>query len=340
MVITLKKVEPNLKSINYELIFVFNIVINDYYYLPFFISGELFSEDGLKVGDLIDQGGNLNFHLNAKNADRDRRNNKGFDFVLTIQLTTKAINHIESIRLKKETSKDIVFKAVLKIKTLESNICISHLHLGDQYKNVVDSNYIFYKYTNPTEVSPARTNLWTLSGDGSPNILNINSFIASPVEIKIDLMTWINDFKKYLNLGEYLVLEFLKPDEIIFSPSIRKRYVKAQNAIKDMEKQLSYGEWKAAVIMCRPVVELFNHFEDFKKLLIDVGYSEEAYEDLRLSIYKFFELLSKFYHGLKKGNIDVNPEIPVNKEDAYLAYSFSVSLLYLISQKLKRKEIA
>jgi len=103
-----------------------------------------------------------------------------------------------------------------------------------------------------------------------------------------------------------------------------------------MQKQLVYGEWKQAVISVRPLFELFKNFDEFKNLLMEDGYSAVGFEDLKNTIRSFFMLLSKFYHGLDQSNSSVNEDMQVYKEDAYLAYTFSISLLHLVSQKLKR----
>ncbi len=54
----------------------------------------------------------------------------------------------------------------------------------------------------------------------------ISEKVKYPVEnVTIDLMTWINDFTKYLGIGNILVLELLEPDETIFSKKIAERYI-------------------------------------------------------------------------------------------------------------------
>jgi hypothetical protein len=334
MTIKFKSVEPNLTSIEPELIFSFELSDIKPDVMPIHFFGQLLSEDKKKLGNFYDSSNHLNLWLNATGgANKDTKQNTPITVQLSCPLSAKAINHINDYRLeKKEITKDVVFFALISIQLIESNICLSNLRVEDG----ADTGHVVYKYES--EFTSRKTNMWFLSGNSGSNILLEKKHPLETVEIKIDLMEWINKFTEYLNIGRFIVYEFPMPDEIIFSEKLKERYEKAQTALRDMKRQLDYGEWKAAIIMSRPIVELFDKFEDFKKFLIDKGYSEDAYTELSKSIHSTYDLLSKFYHGLKKGNKDVNDEIIAYKEDAYFLYSHSISLLYLISQKLKRKQ--
>ncbi len=70
---------------------------------------------------------------------------------------------------------------------------------------------------------------------------------------------------------------------------------------------------------------IVKDFDGFKKFLLDNEYSEGAYKELKGSVHSFFGLLSKFHHGLDQNRVDIKPDIQSNKEDAYMAYSFSIS---------------
>jgi hypothetical protein len=224
------------------------------------------------------------------------------------------------------------------VQTLESNIVIGNLKIEKDSTRASANNRdvysVYYEYEN--NFSSGRTNMWLLSANGGANFLGSKRHLIPELKVTIDLMKWVNDFARYLNIGNFIVYEFPQPDEIVFSKALKSRYAKAQKALMEMRTQLNYGEWKMAIIVSRPIFELFKNFEDFKKFLLDNGYSEAAYIELRNSIKSFFGLLSKFYHGLNENNSETNPEIPAHKEDAYLAYTYSISLLHLISQKLKR----
>ena len=328
-------VAPNLKSINRELIFTISVSEIEVDKIPIKIQGELFSEDKFKIGDLkdISSSNTSNLWLNAKDTP-DQKKNNSFNIVLSCELNERTINHIENYRVnKKEMTKDIVFYVQLNTQFLESNVILAHFHLTGG-SNEDDAHNTYYQYKR--NFRPDRTNLWLLSGNGGPNFLNQRKYAINDIEIKIDLMEWINTYISYLNIGNVIIYEFLQPDEIILSKELSERYDRAQVSLKEVKKQIAYGEWKTAIIKLRPVFELFKNFDEFKNILINSGYSQAAYDELKKTIHGLFSLVSKFHHGLDGSNLKVNPDMPVQKEDAYLAYSFSVSLLYLISQKIRR----
>lgn len=338
--IEFKSVKPNIQSINHESIFTFIISEIDPDKILNKIQGELYSEDNLKIGELKDIPSKNISHLklNAGGSIRNNRSNQPIEIMFSCELNKRAINHIENYRLnKKEKTKDIVFTVQLNTLMLESKIVLGNLHLDQSARGGWEGKEAFnVYYQSDNNFSSRRTNMWILSADSGPNFLDQSRSPLTPIQIRIDLMEWINNFTEYLNIGNFIVYEFPQPNKIIFSKILKARYDKAQQALGEMKKQLNYGEWKQAVIMSRPIFELFKNFEDFKKFLLKNGYTESAYIEFKKSVDGFFGLVSKFYHGLEENKTDVNPDIPVEKEDAYLVYSYSISLLHLISQKLRR----
>lgn len=336
MKIEFRKASPNKNSINAELDFSFYISDIERGEFPLGFSGTLFSEDGLKLADLTAiEPEHLNLHLNAEGAVRAKRNN---DFMVhfSATLSPEAINHIEDFRTKmKEKTKDVVLRVAFRYKCLLNEMELAHIHQGHGVGRDDEKKYgLFYKY-DPNFSGGGHSGLWLLSGSDSSAYLNYRTFEQS-YDVKIGLMDWINDFAPYLNIGSFMVYEFLTVEETVFNKTIQKRYEKAQQALKEMKRQMEYGEWKAAIKACRPVFELFKNFDDFKKFLLDHGYSQPAYENLRKSIQEFFSFLSKFDHALTLDRKEVSPEITAYKEDANMAYSFCINLLHLISQKEKR----
>jgi hypothetical protein len=327
-------VSPNTQSINRELIFTFQISDIAPDKMPTKITGALFSEDNFKIAELKgDYEGNVSLWLNAEGSSNVKYNSP-FQIVLSCYFTEKAIDHIEDYRLnKKENTKDIVFYAKLNIQMLESNIQLANFHFGAKVDG--DKNAILYQFVK--DYSTSMTNMWVLSANGGAHFLNQINYGFQFITIKIDLMEWVNKYTEYFNIGKFIVYEFFQPTDIPISANLKERFVKAELSLEEMRKQLNYGEWKQAVISVRPIFELFKNFPELKALLIDNGYTQEAYNEFKKTLDGFFGLLSKFYHALGMNNTAVNQDIPVEKEDAYLAYSFSISLLYLISQKFRKK---
>jgi hypothetical protein len=334
-------VTPSLSSIDYELLFTFSISEIEKNKIPLSVNGILLSEDGKKIGDLRIHDHNFSSTqwVNADGA-RGVRMSNACQFTLSCQLSEKSINHIEKFRFNnKELTRDVVLIVKLSIHELESNVQMGTFVLGDEMDEPGRTNRVrtvYHEYTG--EFGASTSNMWILSGNSGPNYLGHRRHALPEIRVTIDLMQWKNAFTEYLKIGKIMVYEFLVPSEIKFSKPLKERYDRGQQSLKDMQVQLGYGEWETAIIVSRPIFELFKNFDDFKKVLIDGGYSELAYQDLKNSIVSFFDLLSKIYHGLGKGKDkdNVNPKIPVNKEDAYMVYSFSLSIFQLISQKVIR----
>jgi len=328
-------VSPNEQSINRELLFTFQISEITPDKIPAKITGALFTEDNLKISNLegtFENNGSL--WLNAEGASNIKHNST-FQLTLACDFNKKAISHIENYRLnKKEKTKDIVFYARLNIQMLESNIQLANFIFGMKADSKDDKYVVLYQYAK--EHATSITNMWVLSANGGPNFFNQRNYALEPITIKIDLMEWVNKYIAYFYIGKFIVYEFVQPSEIHLSTNLKERFQKAERSLEEMKIQLDYGEWKQAIISVRPIFELFKNFSDLKSLLLDSGYTLAAYGELKKTLDGFFGLLSKFYHALGMNSADINPDIPVEKEDAYLAYTFSISLLNLIAQKIRK----
>jgi hypothetical protein len=332
-------VQPNKNSIEKELIFYFKIKEISTDKIPLRIAGFIATQDGKKIADIND--GNINndfnLYLNAKTSDSQFNSEIGVGF--SVPFTKKVIDYIECYRHKNK-SKEVIFNIHFQITLVCSNVVISTLGITKSFNDGDTDNELSVKYKNDTNYFPQRTNLWILSGNDSSTFLNMSRYQMSEVTVKIGLMEWVNEFIPYFQIGNILVVELLQPSEINGSKKITDRFIKAQESLIEIKKQLDFGEWNQAIIASRSILELFKNFDEFKKILIDNGYSEQAYLDLKKSIDAFFDFISKFHHSLAKGNVDINPTIYPQKEDAYFVYSFGVSLLHLISQKTKKESIS
>ena len=335
MKIEFDSIEPNHSSIGKEIVFVFKISEIGLYEIPIKFGGIVLTEDRKKIGDINENNwsNSSQLYLNAVGEKALRNNEITIGF--SLPLNEKVINYIETHRHKNK-SKEVIFKVFFNITLECSNLQISSLHLGEQITKGYLTQEYPVKYKNERNYIPTRNDMWILSGNGSPTFMRYVRYQNPHITVKIDLMNWVNTFVPYLETGNILVVELIQPKEIAGTKKFVDRFMKAQVALNEIKKQLDYGEWKTAIIVARPIVELFKNFDEFKKLLIDSGYSEEAYKDLKKSIDGFFMLLSKFNHGLAEDRTTINPDIETQREDAYFAYSYCVSLLHLISQKTKR----
>jgi hypothetical protein len=66
------------------------------------------------------------------------------------------------------------------------------------------------------------------------------------------------------------------------------------------------------------------------------GYAREGADAFYKGITELFNFSSKFIHKVEKGGVKLLPEIKAQKEDAYMIYSLSASLLNLIARKKVR----
>jgi hypothetical protein len=335
MKISYKSVEARSDSLDPELYFSFQIDELDINHVPGIIEGELYSEDGYKIGNLVSPASSsYRLHFQAGGATEAKAFHP-ITFQLTCQLNQKAVQHIEHYRHEKNNElKDIILKIELNISMFEGNMDIAHLYLGEQPSGANNRVPVSYQFSQHYRAD--RENMWLLSGKGGPRVFDFNRYKYPSFLISIDMMTWNKCFADYLGIGRFIVYEFLQPQQFTTDSALQKRYEKALRSLTDMKKQMQYGEWKQAVIASRPVIELFKNFSEFQNLLINAGYNIAAFEDLKKSIQAFFDYISKFHHGLAKNNEDINEEISVHQEDAYLVYSYCTSLLNLISCKFRR----
>jgi len=201
------KVAPNEKSINRELIFSFTISEIAMDKIPLRVEGQLFSDDGYKLGDLksVLFGDANRLWLNAKNSS-DQNSNPSIPAQAYCYLSEKAINHIENFRLnKKENTKDVIFQLHFSIQSIELNVTMGNIY---KHEHLKDNEYsLIYKHAN--SYSTNVSNMWLLSGNGGPNIFCQNVY-TQKYEIRIDLMEWINTFTSYMGIGRFIVYEFLE----------------------------------------------------------------------------------------------------------------------------------
>lgn len=323
------------KTIEPELLFTFKIEEIEPTQLPISFEGELFSEDGCKVGDLTPVAEVVyRLKLNAEGSARIE-GNQPFSFTLCCRLSQRAIQHIENYRQDKNGQmRKVVFFARLNLTVLEGNLQVANLHLAGDTSTPNNQLNVYYQYTK--QFSAIKTNMWILSANNGSKAFEINRYPYPNIQVEIDMMNWNIHFSELLGIGKFLIYEFSEPTCMPLDSELQKRYAKAIAQLSEIKKLLQLGEWKQAISASRPIVELFKHFDEFKQLLLDSGYSISAYSELKASIQSFFDYVSKVQHALAKNNRDINESVIVYREDAYMVYSFCVSLLNMVSQKVTR----
>ncbi|MHB1664267.1 MAG: hypothetical protein ACYCT7_03250 [bacterium] len=190
-------------------------------------------------------------------------------------------------------------------------------------------------YNDSGSFSSSQSNIWILSGDNGPIFLEVIDDI-NDLPITIPSSDWIHDFCPAFNIGKFFVFEYLMPNYTEGSDSFEERLNKAINAIKDMESKMIAGEWTDVIEDSRPIFELLKNQGEIKNLFIEDGFTDEAYNNLNNSLQSLFDFSSKFHHSVSQTK-KVMPKIKASKEDAYLIYTISMTIVNLISKKLQKK---
>ena len=335
------EVKPVQNSLNPEIMFEIEFFIQRGYEIPLVITGGIFSDDNMKIANIHEHIHELNKSI--KLSARDSRNEREEKLIVKVigQLNPKILDYIETLRTNNPKG-DVILTIDLFAKTVISKTSLSHMfligpntgweipyQLPEPYKNAMP---VFYQYQD--RFSTSRTNMWILSGDGSPTFIEIrnNNFKNKVI---IPSSDWIHDYCPVFQIGKFSVFEYLLPDYAEGSGSIAERLRESINAIGKMEENLIKGEWNQVIEDSRAVWELLRNQDGIKDLLIRDGYTEPAFADLNESLKKLFDFSSKFHHREDKGK-RIMPEIKASKEDAYLIYAASMNIANLISKKMQR----
>ncbi|MFM1998724.1 MAG: hypothetical protein RL204_671, partial [Bacteroidota bacterium] len=177
------------------------------------ISGEVFCEDGKKIGNLHHSISGFRTNLNAEGASR-KSVNSAFQVRLLCELSDAAIQYVENYRTeKKQKTKDVVFKCTLVVKQLVGNVSLAHLvegeYLGKTQHEQMTKNHFRINYKFDQDFYSSRNNLWVLSGKGTSHYGSVvASEILANLDFSIDLMRWVNEFAPFFGIGDILVVEF------------------------------------------------------------------------------------------------------------------------------------
>lgn len=163
-------------------------------------------------------------------------------------------------------------------------------------------------------------------------------------ELKISSADWLHDFSPIFNLGRYKVLEI---PQLSLIPSnfnedkeeLITRINAAIESIGKMEEQISLGDWNGVMKESRPVWELVNNHDQITELLKESNYSHQATDQFQKTIRSLFDMSSKLIHRVNNGSKkEVMEESHAEQEDAMLVFYLSVSIINLLSRKVKRSQ--
>ncbi len=241
------EVKPVKESINPELVFEIEIYISRKREIPIEITGCVSSDENRKLANIHEfiHEPEKSFELSAK--DRGSEGEEGLIIKLIAPLNHKVLDYVETLRTKNPKG-DIILNLDIFVRTIISKTSLSHMfaieglklpyELPEHYRNALP---VFYQYQSQG-FSTSRSNMWILSGDGSPTFIEIkNNNFKNKVIIKSS--DWIHDYCPVFQIGKFSVFEYLLPGFIEGSGSIQERLNGSINAIKRMGENLIKGEW-------------------------------------------------------------------------------------------------
>jgi len=277
------------------------------------------------------------------NRDNNIRSQKKRAVHLQATLTEKSVGHLDKIRNRNKKG-DVNFKLALHTRVMASKalVCPLYLLAPDVFPQPLvqtlksqGASIAAYKYVS--DYQGQMGNLWLISGDNGPTFLSISD-VKADLSGTIHASDWIHDFSPQLGIGRFLVAELPLPETVASGSEFSDRLSKAYKALQEVREKIVSGEWTEAVQKTRPIAELLRNEALIKETLCKHGGDEVACNSLLGSIKSLFEYGSRFIHKVDKDGKTLPPDILAQKEDAYLVYSMSVSLLNLIAQKARKPE--
>lgn len=313
------------------------------------IDGLLIAEDGKILAQLTEfrgvKGGGTHYlgQMGARGSSKYRALQEGEqDISLLAILNKEALNYIDNVR-DKNRKKNFVFdlRVVLKILNLTAELVplfeVDPAKYGLSYQlrdipPAEDERFLVYKYTS--REPSRRSNQWIISGNG-PLLLDVREEFHT-LRREIAASEWVSEFAPKLGMGKFILSELSLPGLVEVDKEFAERLNKAIKALEEMERKIGEGEWDEVIEKSRPIYELLvNSKSEIESILQKHGHPQKAIDALKSGIGSFFNYSSKFVKARgEKG--EPLPEIKAEKEDAHLIYALSVSLLNLLTQKIRK----
>ena len=257
-------------------------IISDIDKVPISVAGFLLSEDECVLAPLffapapsspsqfftysMKARGNLDFN-NAKTKGRRQADR----CALIAPLDIEAVRHIEAVR-ERNPYRNVVFKLNIHAAFMCSNITTSHLYevefgrLPQSLREVLREIRVGERppesiivYSHNPEFSAARTNMWILSCNGSPDFLNY--FVDSiEVSYEVDSGRWIKDFLPKLAGRMVLVIEV----PTVSAEPGHRHLVEAVRELELAFQQYREGKYDSVVRSLRNIV--MNHILTEKRV--------------------------------------------------------------------------
>ncbi len=308
--ISVKNSDVNLKSIHPELIFDIDFVYTSDLEILQSIQGILHAEDWREIA-ILSQFDNSPIRESSIKFDLAKQNNpiqSTIKINLRATLNALALQYIEQKRMENIT-KDVKFLFSFRLTTL-------------QIKAPYGEDILF---------------LETNSNGG---------------ELVIKQSDWVQRYAPKLGLGSFLLVELPDfsmdkfRDRFNNSPfewvknDLQAHAEKLNNALSEMKKSLIQGDFEHVMWSARRFFEVLRFQrldslkDNFKQIYESRNGSVVGFDDLYKTLQHFFDFTSKFIHDKAKdsGALHITPS--AHQEDAYMTYSFCLSLFNFMLQKV------
>ena len=286
--------------------------------------------------------------------------------ILAAFLDHEIVKHIEDVR-ERNPKRDVVFKIVVDVVYVYSNIVISHLHevrvgeLPEPMRGFLKSTKVGSKgkepwsiivYRHDPEFATGTSNMWVLSANGSPVILNLKA-MSQEVQHLIHYSAWIHDYLPKMSKRVFVIE--------VPVVAVKPEYEHLVRAVEDLElafKQYREGKYEAAILSLRNII--MNHLlTKVKEVEKDGRKFKERHLDSKIrnlalanvpDVYKdeykvvitsvegvlrriLQDHLSKFVH-LDTGKL---LRMPLREDVEYLLMIVSSLLKYLVALSMTQK---
>jgi len=299
------------------------------------VQGRLESDDGKILSNLIEveQKTPNPIEIGARGSSWDSKfQETTCTLTLVAPLEKKAVDYIEDRRLT-DRKRDVHLKLDLNVKSVVNKAEISHMHRVEpptpRYPSIkfqsasgrkIDGAPILYGYDS--KFTSSYTNLWVLSGNGSPVFLALG-FENLKHELRIAATDWIHDFAPRLELGEFFIVEI---------PKGKKYIKKAWSYVEKAEECFRQWDTKGAFANCREAGTVLN--EQIRKKLKN----EPSLKKWKRAFEKFEKLTSLDLHieDIKKET--PRGEISIGRADTEHMLIVAKALIKYTEELLQEKK--
>lgn len=333
--------EVNNSSVLKEIIFCFEISIENFKIFPINFNGILQSSDGKKIGTLqLHPKTSFNRDVKADGVNSRINQNSEIIIYMSCEISNLAFNHIETLRHNTEHN-DINFYAILNTSFIETKMQVSSIYFEENTQSGFQKEFsknvhrLVYSYSGGN-YSNTQSDLFLLSTSERENFARICYYQHPNCNIKISYTDWVKIYVPYFNGHSVLVFELPLPPYKYIPKKLQKNYQKALSCLEVMKKHYEKGEWKSLVVEARVIYELFKNLKDFEDVLVNSGYSSQAVVCINDMLKGLFDFISKVHHAYQMHSKNINDDIEINREDAVFIYTNCCALINLISEKSKR----